>query len=63
MKDKQFKHLLKVYKNNLQYLIYLHTIGNIFLNSKQLDQVIKQRGERKYPYYEIVKGRQVIVYE
>lgn len=49
MKDKQFKHLLKVYKNNLQNLIYLHTTGEIFLNSKQLDIVLKQRGERKYP--------------
>ena len=49
MKAKQFKEALKVYKNNLQNLIYLHTTGEIFLNSKQLDQVIKLRGERTYP--------------
>ena len=49
MKAKQYKSLLKVYKDDLQHLIYLYTIGKIYLTNKQLDQVIKLRGERTYP--------------
>jgi len=63
MKAKQFNKLIKEHKDDLQKIINDYMLGKYYLTNKQLDQVIKLRGERKYPHYEIVKGRQVIVYE
>ena len=63
MKKIKFDKLIKENKDNLQILINKHINGELFFTQKELDLIIKKRGERKYPRYEIKKGRQVINYE
>lgn len=60
MKKMKFDRLIKENKNNLQMLINKHINGELFFTQRELDKIIKKRGERKYPHYEIKKGRQVI---
>lgn len=45
MKDKDFKKLLKEYKENPKRIIYLYIDGKINLYSKQLKQVINMKNE------------------
>ena len=46
MKPNKFNKLMKENKDNLQRIIYMHTQCKIFLTKKQLDEVIKKRGEK-----------------
>ena len=46
MKPNKFNKLIKENKNNLQKVIYMHCNYKIFLTNKQLDKVIKLRGNR-----------------
>jgi hypothetical protein len=46
MKPNKFNKLIKENKDNLQKVIYMHTQSKIFLTNKQLDKVIKLRGEK-----------------
>ena len=46
MKPNKFNKLIKENKDNLQKVIYMHTQLQIYLTNKQLDKVIKLRGER-----------------
>ena len=63
MKKIKFDKLIKENKDNLQILINKHINGELFFTQRELDLIIKKRRERKYPRYEIKKGRQVINYE
>lgn len=60
MKKREFNKIVKEYENNLQMLINKHINGELFFTQKELDLIIKKRGERKYPRYKIKKGRQVM---
>lgn len=57
------KGLIKKYKRNYDLIISLYSLDMLDLTQRQLNRFIKKRGERKYPRYEIKKGRQVINYE
>ena len=46
MKPNKFNKLMKENKDNLQRIIYMYTQNKIFLTKKQLDQVIKKRGDK-----------------
>ena len=63
MKKIKFDKLIKKYKDNLQILINKHIKGELFFAQRELDLIIKKRGEIKYPHYVLEKGRQVIKYE
>ena len=47
MKKNDFNKLIKDYKENLKKVIYMHINGNIYLTSRQLNEVIKKRDEMK----------------
>lgn len=46
MKPNKFNKLMKEHKDNLQKIIYLHCENKIFLTKKQLDEVIRKRGDK-----------------
>lgn len=46
MKKNLFNKLVKENKNNLQKVIYMYCTNKIYLTNKQLDKVIKLRGEK-----------------
>lgn len=46
MKANKFNKLMKENKDNLQRIIYMHTQYKIFLTKKQLDEVIRKRGDK-----------------
>lgn len=46
MKANKFNKLMKEHKDNLQKIIYLHCENKIFLTKKQLDEVIRKRGDK-----------------
>jgi hypothetical protein len=46
MKTKDFKKLVREHKDNLQKLISMHCMDKIYLTDKQLDEVLKLRGDR-----------------
>lgn len=48
MKAQEFNKLLKEHKNNLQEILRLYCTDKIFLTSKQIEKVIRLRGERTY---------------
>ena len=62
MEVKKFKKMLKDYKNNLDMIVRLYCMNKIYLTSYQLNKVLKLRGEKKYPHYEIEHRRQKIVW-
>lgn len=64
MKKYKFNKLLKQSKTKFDYEMILknHLFGYIYLTSKQLDKILKKRGEKKYPHYVIKEGRQVIIW-
>lgn len=47
MTKKELNKLIKENKENLQRIIYKHINGNIYLTSRQLNEVIKKRDKRK----------------
>lgn len=47
MRKNKFNKLVKENKENLQKVIYQFINGDIFLNKKQLDEVIKKRDYMK----------------
>ena len=51
MKKNDFNKLIKDYKENLKKVIYMHINGNIYLTSRQLNEVIKKRDEMKVKCY------------
>ena len=51
MRKNEFKNLLKDNKENLQKIIYMHINGDIYLTSRQLNEVIKKRDETKGKCY------------
>lgn len=57
MKANKFNKLIKENKDNLQKVIYMHTQLKIYLTNKQLDKVIKLRGEnmKKFSLGEVKK--------
>jgi len=46
MKTKDFKKLVREHKYNLQTLIMMHCMDKIYLTDKQLDEVLKLRGDK-----------------
>lgn len=51
MRKNEFKNLLKDNKENLQKIIYMHINGDIYLTSRQLNEVIKKRDDMKVKCY------------
>lgn len=47
MKKNDFNKLIKDYKENLKKVIYMHINGNIYLTSRQLNEVLKKRDDMK----------------
>lgn len=56
------KELMKKYNNDYEKILNLYTRDKLYLTSYQVNKFLKLRGEKRYPHYEIEKGRQVIVY-
>lgn len=52
--SKEFRKLINENINNLQKLINDYTDGKFYLSQRQLDEIIKLRGERLYP---VLKNR------
>ena len=50
-------------KYNFDYdlLIRLYTMNKIYLAQWELNKYLKKRGEKKYPHYELRKGRVFLV--
>lgn len=46
MKTSEFKKLVRKYKDNLQTIIMMYCMDKIYLTDKQLDEVLKLRGDR-----------------
>ena len=47
--SKEFRKLINENIHNLQKLINDYTDGKFYLSQRQLDEIIKLRGERLYP--------------
>lgn len=45
MRAKEFNELIKT--DNPKHIIFLHTTWKIFLNSKQIEKILKLKGEKK----------------
>lgn len=54
MKTKEFKRLINTNIHDLQELINMYIDGKYYFTSKQLDELIKLRGDRIYP---VLKNR------
>lgn len=61
MKAKEFNNLIKKYKKNLDYIVRLYCMDKLYLTNYQLNKVLNMRGEKKYPHYELIGKRKVIV--
>lgn len=46
MKTNEFKKLVREHKNDLQTIIMMYCMDKIYLTDKQLDEVLKLRGDR-----------------
>lgn len=46
MKTSEFKKLVRKYKDDLQTIIMMYCMDKIYLTDKQLDEVLKLRGDR-----------------
>ena len=46
MKTSEFKKLVREHKNDLQTIILMYCMDKIYLTDKQLDEVLKLRGDR-----------------
>lgn len=46
MKTSEFKKLVREHKNDLQTIIMMYCMDKIYLTDKQLDEVLKLRGDR-----------------
>ena len=57
------KGLIKKYKRNYDLIIKLYSLDKLYLTPGQVNKFLKLRGEKRYPYYEIQNGRQVIIYD
>ena len=64
MKKKRKPTKLEI-KYNFDYdlIIRLYTNNKLYIRPDKLTDYLELRGEKKYPHYEIRKGRQVIVYD
>lgn len=64
MKKYKFNKLLKQSKTKFDYemIIKNHLYGDISLTNKQLDKVLKLRGEKEYPKYELIGNKPKIIY-
>ena len=47
MRKKDFNKLIKDYKDNFKKVIYMHINGDIYLTSRQLNEVLKKRDDMK----------------
>ena len=61
MKAKEFNNLIKEHKQDLDYIVRLYCMDKLYLTNYQLNKVIKLRGEKKYPHYELIGRKKVIV--
>ena len=46
MKTSEFKKLVREHKDNLQTIIMMYCMDKIYLTEKQIEQVLKLRGDR-----------------
>ena len=46
MKTSEFKKLVREHKSDLQTIIMMYCMDKIYLTDKQLDEVLKLRGDR-----------------
>lgn len=46
MKTNEFKKLIRENKNNLQKIINMYCMNEIYLTEKQIEEVLRLRGER-----------------
>ena len=49
------------YKCNYDLIIRLYSMNKIYLAPWEVSKYLKKRGEKKYPHYELRKGRVILV--
>lgn len=59
MKAKHFRKLIR--ETDLNKILYDYMLNELFLTNKQLDIVLNKRGAKKYPHYELIGKRKVII--
>lgn len=59
MKAKHFRKLIR--ENDLNKILFDYMFNELFLTNKQLDIVLNKRGVKKYPHYELIGRKKVIV--
>lgn len=64
MKKYKFNKLLKQSKTKFDYEMILknHLYGDEFLTNKQLNKVLKLRGKKEYPHYELIGIKPILIY-
>lgn len=64
MKKYKFNKLLSQSHTKFDYEMILknHLYGDIFLTNKQLNKVLKLRGKKEYPKYELMGNKPKIIY-
>ena len=64
MKKYKFNKLLSQSKTKFDYEMILknHLFGYIYLTNKQLNKVLKLRGKKEYPHYELIGNKPKILY-
>lgn len=64
MRKYKFNKLLKRSKTKFDYEMILknHLYGDIFLTKRQLDKILKLRGEKEYPKYNLLGNKPIIIY-
>lgn len=64
MKKYKFNKLLKQSKTKFDYEMILknHLYGDGFLTKRQLDKILKLRGKKEYPKYELIDNKPKIIY-
>ena len=60
MKKKPTKLEIK-FNYNYDLIIRLYTMDKLYLSSSELNKYLKKRGEKKYPHYELRKGKVILV--
>lgn len=59
MKAKHFRKMVR--ETDLNKILYDYMFNELFLTNRQLDIVLNKRGAKKYPHYELIGKRKVII--
>ena len=59
MKAKHFRKLIR--ENDLNKILFDYMFNELFLTNKQVDILLNKRGAKKYPHYELIGRKKVIV--